>query len=249
MTKGYIHKIESFGLVDGPGRRFIVFVKGCAMRCRYCHNPDTWKMEGEQRTPQDIMTQALRYRNYWGEKGGITVSGGEPLLQMDFVTELFELAHEKGVNTCLDTSGQPYDPDNAEWMARFERLMAATDLVMLDIKEIDSDLHKALTGHGNENILAMARWLSDHGKHMWIRHVLVPGLTDDEERLIKTRDFIRSLKGVDRVENLPYHSLGEVKYNNMGIPYTLSGVPAPTKAQKARADELLEVDLYQDYMK
>ncbi len=246
MTEGYIHKIESFGLVDGPGVRFIVFVKGCAMRCRYCHNPDTWQSGGDKRTPKDVLEQALRYRNYWGDKGGITVSGGEPLMQMDFVTELFELAHQQGVNTCLDTAGQPFDPEDSAWMARFERLMAVTDLVMLDIKEIDNEKHISLTGKPNTNILAMARWLSDHGKAMWLRHVLVPGLTDDEERLRQTADFIRTLKTVKRVENLPYHSLGEVKYENMGIPYTLHGVPAPTKEQKERADELLEVDKYHD---
>lgn len=243
---GYIHKIESFGLVDGPGVRFIVFVKGCAMRCRYCHNPDTWQSGGEQRTAKDVFEQAYRYKNYWGKKGGITVSGGEPLMQIDFVTELFELAHQKGVNTCLDTAGQPFDPDNEAWMQKFERLMQVTDLVMLDIKEIDNDLHIALCGQPNTNILQMAQWLSDHGKNMWIRHVLVPGLTDDEDRLRRTADFIRTLKTVKRVENLPYHSLGEVKYNNMGIPYTLHGTPAPTREQKERADELLEVDRYHD---
>ena len=247
MTTGYIHKIESFGLVDGPGVRFIVFVKGCAMRCRYCHNPDTWQAGGEQRTAQDVFAQAYRYRNYWGKKGGITVSGGEPLMQLDFVTELFELAHQKGVNTCLDTSGQPFDPEDAAWMARFERLMAVTDLVMLDLKEINPEKHIALTGKPNDNILAMARWLSDHDKAMWIRHVLVPGLTDDEDDLRHTADFIRSLKTVKRVENLPYHSLGEVKYENLGIPSTLPGVPAPTAEQKQRADELLEVERYKDY--
>lgn len=248
MTTGIIHKVESFGLVDGPGVRFIVFVKGCAMRCRYCHNPDTWQMDGgEKRTAQDVFDQAYRYRNYWGDKGGITVSGGEPLVQMDFVTELFELAHKKGVNTCLDTAGQPFAPDNEAWMLRFERLMAVTDLVMLDLKDVNPEKHRALTGQPNDNILAMARWLSDHGKAMWIRHVLVPGLTDDEEDLRHTADFIRSLKTVKRVENLPYHSLGEVKYENLGIPYTLHGVPAPTAEEKARADELLEVDRYQDF--
>lgn len=247
MSKiGYIHKIESFGAVDGPGIRFIVFTKGCHMRCRYCHNPDTWKLEGEQRTAEDVFKQALRYKNYWGDKGGITVSGGEPLVQIDFVTELFELAHKNGINTCLDTSGQPYAPEDPEWMAKFERLMKVTDLVMLDIKEIDSELHKALTGWGNENILQLATWLSDHGKDMWIRHVLVPGLTDDEDRMKQIDAFIKTLKTVKKVENLPYHSIGEVKYQNMGIPYTLTGVPSPTKEQKAKADELLHVTEYQE---
>lgn len=246
MAEGYISKVESFGLVDGPGVRFIVFVNGCAMRCRYCHNPETWQMTGEKRSAKDVFEQAYRYRNYWGKKGGITVSGGEPLLQMEFVTELFELAHEKGVNTCLDTAGQPFSPDDPAWMARFERLMAVTDLTMLDIKEIDLEKHRSLTSQPNDNILAMARWLSDNGKSMWLRHVLVPGVTDDEESLKRTAAFIRTLKGVKRVENLPYHSLGEVKYQNLGIPYSLHGVAAPTAEEKARADELLEVDKYTD---
>ncbi len=244
MADGFIQKIESFGLVDGPGVRFIVFTTGCAMRCRFCHNPDTWQIGGERRSAEDVMAQALRFRSYWGDEGGITVSGGEPLLQLDFVTELFELAHQNGVNTCLDTAGQPFAPEDPEWMARFDRLMAVTDLTMLDLKDFDEQMHQDLTGCGNANILAMARYLSDHGKEMWIRHVLVPGVTDDEEDLRKMSDFIASLKHVRRVEILPYHSLGVTKWHQLGIPYTLEGVSAPSREEIKKAEDILNVKAY-----
>ncbi len=244
----FVQKIESFGLVDGPGVRFIVFLNGCPMRCRYCHNPETWKMAGTQRSAQDLLDQAIRYKSYWGKKGGITVSGGEPLLQIDFLIEFFELAHAKGINTCIDTSGQPFAPENPEWMAKFERLMRVTDCVLLDLKEIDDNHHRALTGCGNANVLKLATWLSDHEIPVWIRHVLVPALTDDEQRLFQLRDFIRTLKNVHRLENLPYHSLGEVKYQTLGIPYTLTGTQSPSAEQKARADEILETEKYTRYL-
>ena len=249
MTQGYVHSIESFGLVDGPGVRCVVFLKGCALRCRYCHNPDTWDRAGsEVWEPAKLVERVLRFKPYWGEKGGITVSGGEPLLQIDFLIDFFRLLKEKGIDTCIDTAGQPFNPANAEWMAKFEQLMQYTDLVMLDLKEIDNDKHMALTGMPNTNILEMARWLSDHGKNMWIRHVLVPGLTDDEDDLRRTAAFLRELKTVQRVENLPYHDFGIVKYEKLGIPYTLSDAVPPTKEQKARADELLETASYTGYL-
>ena len=239
MTQGYIHSIESFGLVDGPGVRCVVFLKGCALRCRFCHNPDTWDQEGsEVWQPDKLVERVLRFRPYWDKKGGVTVSGGEPLLQIDFLIDFFRLLKKEGINTCIDTAGQPFRNDPA-WMAKFEQLMEYTDLVMLDLKDIDNDKHIALTGMSNENILDMARWLSEHGKDMWIRHVLVPGLTDDEENLKRTADFLHTLKTVQRVENLPYHDFGVVKYEKLGIPYTLSDAVPPTPEQKAKADELL----------
>ena len=180
---GNIHSIETFGSADGPGVRYLIFLKGCNMRCKYCHNPDTWaKTECETKSAEEILQQALRYKRYWGKKGGITVSGGEALLQIDFLIELFTLAKEKGVNTCLDTSGNPFTREDP-FYSKFEKLMEVTDLFMLDIKEIDDEEHKKLTGQTNKNILDMATCLSDHGKHMWIRHVLVPGITDDEGQL------------------------------------------------------------------
>ena len=244
-TLGYIHSVETFGLVDGPGVRYIIFLQGCAMRCQYCHNPETWAFTKDTAsTPQEAFAAAYRYRNYWGKKGGITVSGGEPLRQMEFLTAFFELARSKGVHTALDTAGQPFRPDDPDYLAGFDRLMKSTSLVILDLKEIDPERHRQLTGKDNANILAMARHISDLGIPLWIRHVLVPGLTDDEEGLRRTADFIRSLKTVQRVEVLPYHTLGLFKWQKLGIPYPLPDAVPPTAEQVKRAEELLEVSRY-----
>lgn len=237
--KGRIHSVESFGSADGPGVRYIVFLKGCNMRCQYCHNPDTWAKDGgELMTPEEVLKKALRYKTYWKEKGGITVSGGEALLQIDFVTELFRLAKEKGVNTCLDTSGNPFSLEEP-FKSKFDELMKYTDLFMLDIKHIDDTAHRKLTGQTNQNILEMAAYLSDHGKAMWIRHVLVPGITTEEDGLYRLRSFLDTLKTVERVEVLPYHTLGVFKWKELGIPYQLEGVDPPTKEQIDRAKEIL----------
>lgn len=238
---GNIHSVESFGSADGPGVRYIVFLKGCAMRCKYCHNPDTWAGQGEDwQTPEEVLEKALRYKNYWKKNGGITVSGGEALLQIDFVTELFRLAKEKEVNTCLDTSGNPFTRQEP-FFGKFRKLMKVTDLFMLDIKHMDPAGHRKLTGCDNANILDMARFLSDSGKAMWIRHVLVPGITDDEKQLTSLRKFIDTLKTVERVEILPYHTLGVFKWKELGIPYQLEGVEPPTEEQVKRAKELLGI--------
>lgn len=237
--KGHIHSVESFGSADGPGVRYIVFLKGCNMRCQYCHNPDTWAKDGgELMTPEEVLKKALRYKTYWKEKGGITVSGGEALLQIDFVTELFRLAKEKGVNTCLDTSGNPFSLEEP-FKSKFDELMKYTDLFMLDIKHMDDAAHRKLTGQTNQNILEMAAYLSDHGKAMWIRHVLVPGITTEEDELHRLRSFLDTLKTVERVEVLPYHTLGVFKWKELGIPYQLEGVDPPTKEQIDRAKEIL----------
>lgn len=237
--KGRIHSVESFGSADGPGVRYIVFLKGCNMRCQYCHNPDTWAKDGgELMTPEEVLKKALRYKTYWKEKGGITVSGGEALLQIDFVTELFRLAKEKGVNTCLDTSGNPFSLEEP-FKSKFDELMKYTDLFMLDIKHMDDATHRKLTGQTNQNILEMAAYLSDHGKAMWIRHVLVPGITTEEDELYRLRSFLDTLKTVERVEVLPYHTLGVFKWKELGIPYQLEGVDPPTKEQIDRAKEIL----------
>ena len=237
--KGRIHSVESFGSADGPGVRYIVFLKGCNMRCQYCHNPDTWAKDGgELMTPEEVLKKALRYKTYWKEKGGITVSGGEALLQIDFVTELFRLAKEKGVNTCLDPSGNPFSLEEP-FKSKFDELMKYTDLFMLDIKHMDDAAHRKLTGQTNQNILEMAAYLSDHGKAMWIRHVLVPGITTEEDELYRLRSFLDTLKTVERVEVLPYHTLGVFKWKELGIPYQLEGVDPPTKEQIDRAKEIL----------
>lgn len=242
-TLGRVHSVESFGSADGPGVRYIVFLKGCNMRCKYCHNPDTWAKCGENdgarlMTPQEVLKTAMRYKAYWKQTGGITVSGGEALLQIDFVTELFKLAKEKGVNTCLDTSGNPFTKEEP-FFGKFNELMKYTDLFMLDIKHIDDEEHKKLTGQTNQNILDMARYLSENGKKMWIRHVLVPGITTYEKYLKQLREFIDTLKTVDRVEVLPYHTLGVFKWKELGIPYQLEGVEPPTKEQIECAKRIL----------
>lgn len=234
--KGKIHSIESFGSVDGPGVRFIIFMQGCKMRCAYCHNPDSWKCGiGEEKTADEILDQAERYRSYWGEKGGITVSGGEALLQIDFLIELFEKAHERGINTCLDTAGQPFTHDEP-FFSKFKTLIQSTDTVLFDIKHIDDDAHRQLTGHTNKNILECVRLIDEMGVKTWIRHVLVPGYTDDENALHRLRAFIDTLKNVERVEVLPYHTMGRFKYEKLGIAYRLEGVVPPSKEciEKAR---------------
>ncbi len=241
---GYVHSLETFGSVDGPGVRFIVFLQGCNLRCRYCHNPETWCGGGEPWKAEDLFERAWRYRNYWGKgmkNGGITVSGGEPLLQMEFVTEFFRLAKEKGVHTTLDTAGEPFRTEDAQWLAFFDELLKYTDLVMLDLKEMDEKKHIRLTGRTNQNILAMAQYLSDHGTPMWIRHVLVPDLTDGEKDLKQMNQFIQGLKTVEKVEILPYHSMGIYKWDKLGITYTLKDARTPTDEEIERAKELLGV--------
>lgn len=240
--KGYIHSTESFGSVDGPGIRFLIFMQGCHMRCRYCHNPDTWKMGGTECgisvTVNELLDKAERYRSYWGADGGITVSGGEALLQIDFLIELFEEAHRRNINTCLDTSAQPFSREEL-FFTKFQRLMQVTDTVLLDIKHIDNERHHWLTGHDNAAILDCARYLSDIRKPVWIRHVLVPGVTDDDEQLKRLRQFIDTLQNVHRVEVLPYHTLGIFKWQKLGIPYTLTEVSAPSAEQVKHAESIL----------
>ncbi len=239
---GRIHSHETFGLVDGPGVRYVVFMQGCRMRCQYCHNPDTWKLSGgEEWTAEALFQKCWRYHTYWRNNGGITVSGGEPLLQIDFLIEFFKLAKQKGVNTTLDTAGNPFTLEEP-FIGKFEELMQYTDLVMLDLKQTDAAAHKKLTGWDNGNILEMARWLSDHGKDMWIRRVLVPGVTDGEEELKQLKQFIDSLKTVKRVEILPYHTLGQFKWENLNIPYPLEDVPTPTPEQVAEAEAILGIE-------
>lgn len=238
---GRVHSLETFGLVDGPGVRFVIFLQGCHMRCKYCHNPETWRMDGgEEWTAKKLFEKAYRYKNYWKKEGGITISGGEPLLQMEFVTEVFRLAKEKGVNTTLDTSGNPFVM-TPEFLEKFDKLMEYTDLFMLDIKEMDDEKHKKLTAQSNANIIAMARYLSVHGKAMWIRHVLVPELTDEESGLKALKQLLDELKTVEKVEILPYHTLGTFKWEKLNIEYPLAGVRTPTEEEVKRAEELLGI--------
>ena len=236
---GRVHSVETFGSVDGPGIRFLIFLKGCSMRCRYCHNPDTWDPETDDlRTADELLTQAMRYRSYWGREGGITVSGGEALLQIDFLTELFRKAKAKGIHTCLDTSGQPFTR-REPFFSKFAELMRYTDLLLFDLKQIDDAKHRELTGRTNRNILDCARYLSDIGKPIWVRHVLVPGVTDNDDDLHALRAFIDTLQNVKRVEVLPYHAMGTYKWEQLGIPYTLKDVSAPSEERVRNAEHIL----------
>lgn len=245
---GRVHSIESFGSVDGPGVRFIVFLKGCHMRCQFCHNPDTWDINGgEIKTADELLSQALRYKSYWKKGGGITVSGGEPLLQIDFLIEFFTKAKAKGIHVTLDTSGNPFTREEP-FFSKFNELMKVTDLVMLDIKQINEAEHKVLTGWSNSNILDMARYLSEINKPVWIRHVLVPGGSDNDEQLIKLDKFIKTLKNIDRVEVLPYHSLGAFKWEELGIDYPLKDILPPTKDRIDNANKLLHTSEYNGYL-
>ena len=239
MIQGNVHLIESFGSVDGPGIRFIIFLKGCPLRCRFCHNPDTWAIaKGEMRTADDLISQALRYKAYWGKKGGITVSGGEPLVQIDFLTELCKKAKENGIHVTIDTSGALFTRKGV-FFDKFNELMKYVDLLLLDIKHINSEKHEWLTGKPNEAVLDCAKYLSEINKPVWIRHVLVPGVNDQDEYLTSLRAFIDTLNNVEKVEILPYHTLGLFKWEELGIEYGLPGVEPPTAEQIAHAKEIL----------
>lgn len=237
---GYIHSIETFGTVDGPGVRFVVFFQGCPMRCQYCHNPDTWDIkDGKEKSVDEILSMFERNRTFY-RTGGITATGGEPMVQMDFLLELFTKAKEKDIHTCLDTSGIMFVEDReSDAFKKIEKLMAVTDLVMLDIKHIEDVAHKELTGQSNEKILAFARYLDEIGKPVWIRHVVVPGITYKEEALKKLGVFIRTLSNVEKLEVLPYHTLGENKYENLGLEYPLKGVPQLTKEEAKEAEAII----------
>lgn len=240
MTKGFVHSVESFGSVDGPGIRFLIFLQGCPMRCQFCHNPDSWKTGiGEERTADELLDQAERFRAYWGDNGGITVSGGEALLQIDFLLELFEKAKQRGIGTCLDTSAQLFTR-KAPFFEKFERLMELTDTVLLDVKHIDDEEHRKLTRHSNANILDCARYLSEIDKPVWIRHVLIPGITDKDEYLVRLRDFLSTLHNIERIEVLPYHTLGVYKYEKLGIDYPLKDVLPPAAERVANANDILQ---------
>ena len=242
--EGRIHSFESFGTVDGPGVRFVIFMQGCVMRCLYCHNPDTWDLQaGKVYTSDEVVKEVLKYRGYI-EKGGVTITGGEPLLQIEFVIELFQKLKQEGLHTCLDTSGITFRKDDAVMMEKFDRLLSVCDLFLLDIKHIALSSHQTLTGQSNEHPLQFAKFLSDHAKPMWIRHVLVPGYTTDEADLRQLRTFLDTLDTIEKIEVLPYHAMGEVKYENIGIPYVLKGLEPPMNDQVQLAETILGCERY-----
>ncbi|MCC8043142.1 MAG: pyruvate formate lyase-activating protein [Oscillospiraceae bacterium] len=242
---GYIHSTESFGTVDGPGIRFVVFMQGCPMRCLYCHNPDTWHIGcepkdgkdgvGTKMTADEILEHYESLKDFF-KGGGITATGGEPLMQIDFIIELFTKAKAKGIHTCLDSSGITFTPNHTD---KFDKLLEVTDLIMLDIKHINDEEHKKLTGHSNKNILAFAEYISKHNVELWIRHVVVPGITDNEKYLFELGEFISTLHSVKALDVLPYHDMGKVKYENLGIDYPLADVKPLSKADAVKAKDVI----------
>ena len=231
-----VHSIDSFGTVDGPGIRFLLFLQGCGLKCKYCHNRDTWDSAGgEYMSLDEIFQKIIRYKEYINHGGGVTISGGEPLLQAKFLVELFTKLKSEGIHTCIDTSGMlPLTSD-------IKKVLSLTDLVLLDIKHIDSKKCENLVGFSNDLELQFAKYLSDNGISMWIRQVLIPGFTDDEKDLLKLKNFLNSLKTVEKIELLPYHSLGKHKWKDLGLVYELEDVPTATAKDVKRAKEILEI--------
>ncbi|MDE7365258.1 MAG: pyruvate formate lyase-activating protein [Ruminococcus sp.] len=233
---GYIHSTESFGTVDGPGVRFVVFFQGCPLRCKYCHNPDTWDFHNGRAVSADELIREYDSYKEFLKSGGITATGGEPLAQPDFLAELFSLAKQKGIHTCLDTSGAVYNPENH---GKIDNVLKYTDLVMLDIKHIDSSEHMKLTGAGNENILAFAEHLKELNIPLWIRHVAVPDITDSEGDLFRLGEFISRLKNLKALDVLPYHDMARIKYAEMGMEYPLPDTPPMSKDGAVRAKDII----------
>ena len=240
---GRIHSTESFGTVDGPGIRYVIFMQGCPMRCLYCHNPDTWEVgTGSEISAEELIDEYRKNRDFY-KKGGITVTGGEPLLQIDFITVLFKMAKDYGIHTAIDTSGITYS-EGEEYKAKLDDLMKYTDLVMLDVKHIDSDTHEKLTGHKNERILAFAKYLEEKNVELWVRHVVIEGYTDKADDLYRLGRFIGGLKNLKALDVLPYHTMGKAKYRELGIPYPLEGVDPTSKESADKAKKHILTGIY-----
>ena len=231
-----VHSVESFGAVDGPGIRYVLFLQGCHLQCKYCHNRDTWDMNGgKYKSLDDIYDSILRYKNYIVPNGGVTVSGGEPLLQVKFLIELFTKLKKQKIHTCIDTSGIVSLTDD------IKKVLELTDLVLLDIKHIDDEKCKDLVGRSNKLELEFAKYLSDNNIPVWIRQVLIPGYTDSEEDLLKLKDFLSTLNNVEKVEFLPYHSMGKFKWKELGFKYELEDVRDATSEDVDRAKRTLGI--------
>ena len=236
MLKGHIHSFESFGAVDGPGIRYIVFMQGCHLKCKYCQNRDTWDVSSPDSiecTTDEVLNKILKYKNYIkASDGGVTISGGEPLLQPDFLIELFTKLHDHGISTCIDTSGMFPLTD------KIKKVIDVTDIFLLDIKCINDDICTWLTGHSNKLELEFARYISNCGKRLWIRQVLVPGITDKESDLVLLRDFLKTIN-VEKFEFLGYHDLGKYKWEKLGFKYELENTPIATKDDLDRAYSII----------
>jgi len=241
MQTAYVNTIESFGNVDGPGIRFILFLQGCPLRCKYCHNRDSWELNtGREMTVDEVMAEVVKYREFFeASGGGVTVSGGEPLIQIPFLIELFKACKAAGIHTNIDTSG--LIRLNERNKALLDELMEYTDMMMLDVKLMDPEGHKELIGVPNDLIHEFGRYVASKGMPLWIRRVLVPGLSDSEEDLLATAEYIKSLGTVERVDVLPYHPMGEPKWEELGFEYPLKGQRTPTKEEVERAEEILKL--------
>lgn len=232
---GNIHSYESFGTVDGPGIRFVVFLQGCPLRCKFCHNPDTWNATGAKikESAEKTFEKIRKYKGYFGKKGGVTLTGGEPLVQSEFVLELFKLCKKDGIHTALDTSGYIFND-------KVKEVLEYTDLVLLDIKALDEKVYKELTGVELKNTLEFANYLKEINKKTWIRHVVVPKITDDDELLDRLANYVSKFDNVEKVEILPYHKLGEFKYKELGMRYVLEGVEELSKERFKNAVSIFE---------
>lgn len=236
--KGYIHSVETFGTVDGPGIRYVLFMQGCPLRCLYCHNPDTWEFNKENGFSVDeILIDYEKYKPFL-KNGGITVSGGEALLQIDFVIELFKKSKEKGIHTCIDTSGIPFNKSE-NYILKINELLKYTDLVLLDIKHIDDKEHIKLTGRSNREVLEFARYLSNKNIPVWIRHVIVPNITYNSDYLLKLGEFLGELNNIRSIDVLPYHDLGTSKYKNLGLEYPLEGTKTLNENHAKKAYDII----------
>lgn len=237
--QGRIHSIESCGTVDGPGVRLVVFTQGCPLRCKYCHNPDTWALDqGRLVDVEDVMRQYEGCKDFL-KNGGITVTGGEPLLQIDFLIELFAECKRRGIHTCIDTSGVVFNPNSERFLAKLDELLTLTDLILLDIKHIDPEEHKELTGFDNANILEFERYLNEKQIPVWLRHVVVPGITLNDTFLFELGYFLGQFTNIKALDVLPYHSLGIVKYESLGMDYPLKGTSDATKEEAVNARNMI----------
>lgn len=230
---GNIHSIQSLGTVDGPGVRYVVFLMGCPLRCSCCHNPDTWQGKGKEYSAEEIIKNALRYKEYFGEQGGITLSGGEPLLQSDFAKEVFTLAKENGLNTCLDTSGCILNDSVKE-------LLKVTDRVLLDIKYVEEELYKKHVGCSLKTVIEFLEYLNKNNIPTTVRQVIIPGLNDKKEDVVKLKNLVEKYSCVGKIELLPFKKICQTKYDSMGIEFTLKDYPTPTNEQMTELNKIIK---------
>lgn len=235
MVKGSIDSVETMGLVDGPGIRYVVFLQGCKLRCLFCHNPETWKMEEKNTTTaEELIDKIKRYKNYFGKEGGVTFSGGDPLCQPEFLLECLKQCKQEGIHTCLDTSGVGCNKEI------YPEILSYTDLVILDIKAVTPEAYKKMTGYPMKDFLEFLELCQKLEKKLWLRQVIVPGINDTEEYILELKKYIKNIKNVERVELLPYHLYGVEKYKKLGIPYRLDGVPAMKKEDLDKLNQILQ---------